>query len=144
MEKEYQIVYDHNGYQISTMNGSDDWIPTKEIAEKLLARKQKKPYFVGEKLYLIDSHHLHALHIDVQENLGRVVHGRGNAGVLVVGDHLHLVIARVDRGLEELDLLVGELRTSNAAQQLLCFPRKHRTANHLNPSFFVVTTGFIL
>ena len=54
MQKEYQIVYDYNGHQISTMNGSDDWIPTKEIAEKLLARKQKKPYFVGEKLYLIE------------------------------------------------------------------------------------------
>ena len=54
MQKEYQIVYDYNGHQISTMNGSDDWIPTKEIAEKLLARKQQKPYFKGEKLYLIE------------------------------------------------------------------------------------------
>ena len=54
MQKEYQIVYDHNGYQISTMNGSDDWIPTKEIAEKLLERRQKKPFFMGEKLYLIE------------------------------------------------------------------------------------------
>ena len=54
MNKEYQIVYDYNGHQISTMNGSDDWIPTKEIAEKLLARKQQKPYFKGEKLYLIE------------------------------------------------------------------------------------------
>ena len=53
MQKEYQIVYDHNGYQITAMNG-DEWIPSKEIAEKLLSRMQQKPYFRGEKLYIIE------------------------------------------------------------------------------------------
>lgn len=53
-DKEYQIVYDYNGHQISTMNGSDDWIPTKEIAEKLLKRRQQKPFFMGKKLYLVE------------------------------------------------------------------------------------------
>ena len=54
MQKEYQIVYDYNGHQISTMNGSDDWIPTKEIAEKLLKRRRQKPFFMGKKLYLVE------------------------------------------------------------------------------------------
>ena len=53
MSKEYHIVYDYNGHQISAMNG-DDWIPTKEIAEKLMSRMQEKPYFRGDKLYLIE------------------------------------------------------------------------------------------
>ena len=53
MQKEYQIVYDHNGYQITAMNG-DEWIPSKEIAEKMLSRMQQKPYFRGEKLYIIE------------------------------------------------------------------------------------------
>ena len=41
MSKEYHIVYDYNGYQISAMNG-DDWIPTKEIAEKLMILIKKQ------------------------------------------------------------------------------------------------------
>jgi hypothetical protein len=61
-----------------------------------------------------------------------------------VRHHFHLVIARVNGGLEKLNLLVGKLRTADPAEQLLGFARKHGSANHFYPTFFVVPTGFVL
>lgn len=48
--KEYRVVYNHKGYTIEA--GQNGWIPSKEIAEKILKNKQKKPYFRNTELYL--------------------------------------------------------------------------------------------
>lgn len=48
--KEYRVVYNHKGYTIEA--GQNRWIPSKEIAEKILKHKQNKSYFRDTVLYL--------------------------------------------------------------------------------------------
>lgn len=48
--KEYRVVYNHNGYIIEA--GQNRWIPSKEIAEKVLRYQQNRHYFRDTKLYL--------------------------------------------------------------------------------------------
>ena len=48
--KEYRVVYNHNGYTIEA--GQNGWIPSKEIAEKILRHQQNRYYFRNTKLYL--------------------------------------------------------------------------------------------
>ena len=52
--KEYRVVYDYtNGSNTYTIEaGQNRWIPSREIAEKILSHKQKEPYFIDTKLYL--------------------------------------------------------------------------------------------
>ena len=48
--KEYRVVYDHNGFTIEA--GQNRWIPSKEIAEKILKHHQSRQYYKDTKLYL--------------------------------------------------------------------------------------------
>ena len=56
---------------------------------------------------------------------------------------LLLIVPYIDGGLEKLDFLVGELRSSDSTQQLLRLARKHRTANNFNPTLVVASVNFI-
>lgn len=48
--KEYRVVYNHKGFTIEA--GQNGWIPSKEIADKILKHHQSKPYFRNTELYL--------------------------------------------------------------------------------------------
>lgn len=48
--KEYRVVYDRKGYTIEA--GQNGWIPDKEIAEKVLKKKQGQSLYRDDKLYL--------------------------------------------------------------------------------------------
>lgn len=48
--KEYRVVYNNKGYTIEA--GQNGWIPSKEIAEKILLHQQNKFYFRNTILYL--------------------------------------------------------------------------------------------
>lgn len=48
--KEYKVVYNHKGYTIEA--GQNGWIPSKEIAEKILTHHQNRPIFFDTLLYL--------------------------------------------------------------------------------------------
>ena len=50
--KEYKVVYDHNGYTIEA--GQNGWIPSKEIAEKILKYQQSRSFLKDTKLYLAE------------------------------------------------------------------------------------------
>lgn len=49
-EKEYRVVYNHNGHVIEA--GQNRWIPSKEIAKKVLKYQQSCQFFKDTKLYL--------------------------------------------------------------------------------------------
>ena len=48
--KEYRVVYNYNEFTIEA--GQNRWIPSKEIADKILKYQQSKPYFRNTELYL--------------------------------------------------------------------------------------------
>lgn len=50
LNKEYKVVYDRKGYTIEV--GQNGWIPDKEIAEKILKKKQGQSLYRDKKLYL--------------------------------------------------------------------------------------------
>ena len=85
-----------------------------------------------EELRLVDAHH-----VDVgghQQDVLRRLDGGGADGVRVVRHDLLLGIAHVDPGFENLDPLVGEFGSFQAADQLLGLTREHRTAYDFDPA----------
>lgn len=50
ISEKYKVVYDLNGQPIEA--GQNGWIPDKEIAEKILKKKQKQSLYRNDKLYL--------------------------------------------------------------------------------------------
>ena len=48
--KEYKVVYKNGTFEIEV--GQNGWIPSKEIAEKILNASQKKTFYRDKKLYL--------------------------------------------------------------------------------------------
>lgn len=48
--KEYRVVYIYKDSTIEA--GQNRWIPSKEIADKILKRQQSKPYFKDNNLFL--------------------------------------------------------------------------------------------
>lgn len=50
LNKEYKVVYDRKGYTIEA--GQNGWIPDKEVAEKILKKKQGQSLYRDNKLYL--------------------------------------------------------------------------------------------
>lgn len=58
--REYRVVYDNKGYTIEA--GQNGWIPSLEIAQKILLHQQKKPFFRDTKLYLEERERMEPLY----------------------------------------------------------------------------------
>ena len=89
-------------------------------------------YAIVEKLSLINSNHI-AVARQQQDALGRI-HRSGRDGIALMRHHIVIAVADVNAWLENLNLLMGKLGTTHAADQLLGLTREHRTANHLYPA----------
>lgn len=52
--KEYRVVYNHKGTGTAIEAGQNGWIPSKEIADKILSRMQGKSFYRDTRLYLVE------------------------------------------------------------------------------------------
>ena len=69
-----------------------------------------------------------------QQHFGRQADGSGANALGAVRHDILSVIARIERGLENFDLLPGNARAREAPNQLLGLARKHGAANHFQPA----------
>jgi hypothetical protein len=49
-------------------------------------------------------------------------------------NNFHRIVAGINGGFEYLDLLTGKIGPFQSSDQLFGFPRKHRSADDLNPA----------
>ena len=93
-----------------------------------------------EELRLVDADHFH-VGADFFEHLGGGADGGGGDFMEVVRDDFDVGVAFVYDGLEDGDLLVGELGAAEAPDQLFGLAGEHRTAYDLDAAAFFVILG---
>ncbi len=88
---------------------------------------------IAQKLRLIEADHFSA-QVNPSFHLGGAGDALGVDTHIVVGDDVTIGIALVNRRLEDLYALPGDLGTAQAADQLFALAAEHRTADYFDPS----------
>ena len=106
--------------------GDDDALPPSR--EPLAHLDQVRP----EELSLVDADHL--CFVRVAEHILRGRDGSRRDSQLAVGDDLIVGVSDVDRRLEDLDLLAGDERSAQAANQLFSLAAVHAPDDDFDPT----------
>ena len=72
--KEYRVVYKYKEYTLEA--GQNGWIPSKEIAEKILKHHQNRPFFRDDKLFIEEREVKDRELPGCREHEGKVVYSR--------------------------------------------------------------------
>jgi len=96
---------------------------------------------VAKKLDFIDSNYL-SFGFQVNKKLLRVVDRQGFQSQAVVRADFHFLVTLVQSGFKNLNILPGDLRPFDPADQFLAFSAEHSSGNHFQASTVFIQEFF--
>src|SRR5262249_40558982 len=88
-----------------------------------------------EELAFVDSHYL-GVFVDAADELARAPHALRRDAHIAMGDDAVVAVAVVEQRLEDLDLLPGNLRPSQPANELFALAAEHAAGDDFDPPVF--------